>query len=271
MVKGTVKAWHGRHGFVKLDDGRLCYVHQSDIKLGGALKQGLAVSVGFVQEVEGHKGRVKGSAVSGAGVISKEEYDAEVKAYHASDEYKQKRAEAKQAKKEKLSLQQAKGGKAQTAAGLSLEAKKRLIAQLQREVQSGGGSDRRRDPTDPASTKTYTKQDFIDFHGQQEGARLWGLAARAAPPPTQQPAAGTGKKKNRKKKKSAGGAGGDGPPVPVASAERRRDPTDPTSQTTYTLQDFIDFHGQGKAQQLWAQAAPKPAGRGAGSRGRGQS
>eukprot|EP01062_Namystynia_karyoxenos_P082159 TRINITY_DN91_c0_g2_i1.p1 TRINITY_DN91_c0_g2~~TRINITY_DN91_c0_g2_i1.p1 ORF type:complete len:312 (+),score=107.55 TRINITY_DN91_c0_g2_i1:88-936(+) len=282
MASGTVRAWNGRHGFVKLDDGRICYVHDTDIKLGGALRLGSTVTVGHVEEVEGHKGRVKGSMVSGPGVLSKEEYEAGLKVYRASDEYKQKKAEAKQKKKDKSArraqnaLQQAMGGKKKRGAteaavgGLSVDAKKRLIAQLQRDVQ--GGADRRRDPTDPASTATYTKQDFIAFHGQQEGARLWNIAGLAVPPPPQQqPAAGTGKKKNKKKKKKAAGGGGDGPPVVVASAERRRDPTDPASTTTYTLQDFIDFHGQGKAQQLWAQAAPKPAGRGAGSRGRGQS
>eukprot|EP01062_Namystynia_karyoxenos_P074446 TRINITY_DN71331_c0_g1_i1.p3 TRINITY_DN71331_c0_g1~~TRINITY_DN71331_c0_g1_i1.p3 ORF type:complete len:291 (+),score=104.02 TRINITY_DN71331_c0_g1_i1:82-873(+) len=36
---------------------------------------------------------------------------------------------------------------------------------------------RRRDPTDPSNTATYTLQEFTEFHGEQEGKRLWALAA----------------------------------------------------------------------------------------------
>eukprot|EP01065_Artemidia_motanka_P033995 TRINITY_DN4108_c2_g1_i1.p1 TRINITY_DN4108_c2_g1~~TRINITY_DN4108_c2_g1_i1.p1 ORF type:complete len:647 (+),score=233.66 TRINITY_DN4108_c2_g1_i1:78-2018(+) len=78
-------------------------------------------------------------------------------------------------------------------------------------------AEKRRDPTDPkGSRKVYTRQQFLDFHGKQAGARLWR------------------------------GAGG-------AEEEKRRDPTDPGSKKRYTRAEFADFYGP-QSKSVWRQA-----------------
>eukprot|EP01062_Namystynia_karyoxenos_P069279 TRINITY_DN64803_c0_g1_i1.p1 TRINITY_DN64803_c0_g1~~TRINITY_DN64803_c0_g1_i1.p1 ORF type:complete len:718 (+),score=240.19 TRINITY_DN64803_c0_g1_i1:125-2155(+) len=51
-----------------------------------------------------------------------------------------------------------------------------------------------------------------------------------------------------KKAARRGGAGSGG------DAERRRDPTAPSSRKTYTRQEFIDFYGRGHGERMWRRA-----------------
>eukprot|EP01065_Artemidia_motanka_P032169 TRINITY_DN39208_c0_g1_i1.p1 TRINITY_DN39208_c0_g1~~TRINITY_DN39208_c0_g1_i1.p1 ORF type:complete len:547 (+),score=206.61 TRINITY_DN39208_c0_g1_i1:56-1642(+) len=39
--------------------------------------------------------------------------------------------------------------------------------------------EKRRDPTDPKSKKTYTKKEFVDFYGKKQGERVWAQAGGA--------------------------------------------------------------------------------------------
>eukprot|EP01062_Namystynia_karyoxenos_P074010 TRINITY_DN70821_c0_g1_i1.p1 TRINITY_DN70821_c0_g1~~TRINITY_DN70821_c0_g1_i1.p1 ORF type:complete len:531 (+),score=206.89 TRINITY_DN70821_c0_g1_i1:92-1594(+) len=92
-----------------------------------------------------------------------------------------------------------------------------------------GKVERRRDPTDPGSSKTYSLAEFNKFYGAKRGKKLWDSA---------------GKAKNQKGK----GAG----------EERRRDPTVPQGKKTYTLKQFKDFYGDKAGLKMWRKAGPAP-------------
>eukprot|EP00754_Rhynchopus_humris_P025658 Rhum_TRINITY_DN14956_c0_g4::Rhum_TRINITY_DN14956_c0_g4_i2::g.129542::m.129542 len=89
-------------------------------------------------------------------------------------------------------------------------------------------ADRRRDPNEPKSRKTYTRAEFIQEYGEKKGAALWRQAGDAAPRAESGP-------------------------------ERRRDPNEPKSKKTYTKAEFLAEYGEKKGQKVWKDAAPKDA------------
>ena len=48
-----------------------------------------------------------------------------------------------------------------------------------KEVKKDDAPEKRRDPNEPKSKKTYTKKEFVDEYGKKEGEALWKKAAPA--------------------------------------------------------------------------------------------
>ena len=101
-----------------------------------------------------------------------------------------------------------------------------------RPAPRGDREERRSDPSEPKSKKTYSKQEFVDCYGPKKANQLW---RQSAP---------QGREERKEERKE----------------EYRSDPGEPKSKKKYTKQEFIALYGPAKGNSQWKKAKDSESG-----------
>eukprot|EP00756_Hemistasia_phaeocysticola_P025342 Hpha_TRINITY_DN16001_c1_g1::TRINITY_DN16001_c1_g1_i1::g.121372::m.121372 len=228
MVAGTVTSWKKGFGFVELKNGKTAYVHTTILPEGHGLSIGANVNITY-EEVEGHDGRVKATACTGAGVVPKAQ-----SGKGGGGEDKRKDTDGKWYTKSEF-IEQYGGLKEWNAKAAPAQGKgagKGAGRPAGGQQKGAKGGEEKRKDTDG---KMYTRAEFVKQYG---GTREWDARGAA-------------------QKRAAVG-----PAIIPGQAEKRKD----TDGKWYTMEEFRKQYG-GLAQ--WNQRAPAAASRGAGVAARG--
>eukprot|EP01061_Rhynchopus_euleeides_P032372 TRINITY_DN53790_c0_g1_i1.p2 TRINITY_DN53790_c0_g1~~TRINITY_DN53790_c0_g1_i1.p2 ORF type:complete len:210 (+),score=105.60 TRINITY_DN53790_c0_g1_i1:49-630(+) len=172
-LTGTVTSWKGPYGFAETDDGKLVYIHSTEIE-GGKLRVGRKITFD-TEEVDGHAERVKGVNVSGKGVLPKGEK-------LSDDEFAEDRKLLEEMREAAKGKNKEEYVPVKTLVDeLNRSNKVHLVRELIKELKLQDSirykEEKRQDPTLRGGPK-YTKAEFLAFYGPVDGQRMWQVAGQ---------------------------------------------------------------------------------------------